>query len=296
MEEENMKRTLENERLLIEVEKLGAQLVRVYDKEKQREVLWEGNPEFWGKHSPILFPMIGCCYNGVYCLDGQEYEMPSHGFAAKTDFDFVEAEGEITAVLKDSEESRKVYPFSFALTVNHKLSGNQVIVSWKVENTGDKTMYYSIGGHPGFMMQEGVDKTDMYLCFPGRTELPYILISQDGSKCANTEKVYTMPLDEDGCIKVTEHFWDNDAYIYEHQNIEKVALYNPDKTPYVTVHCGDFPYLGVWAKPNGPFICIEPWFGRCDDHGFMGELKDKTGICTLEAGKSQEYSYIIEIA
>ena len=296
MEETRMKKTLENERLLIEVEKKGSQLVRIYDKEKQREVLWEGNPEFWGKHSPILFPMIGTCYNNVYRFEGQEYEMASHGFAWKNDFDFTETDGEITAVLTDSEESKKIYPFSFALTISHKLSGNQVIVSWKVENTGDKTMYYSIGAHPGFRMQEGVDKTDMYLGFPGKKELPYILIAEDGSKCADTQKVYTMPLDEDGCIKVTENFWDKDAYIYEHQNIETVGLYNADKTPYVLVHCGQFPYLGVWAKPNAPFICIEPWFGRCDDKEFTGELKDKTGICSVEAGQSKEYSYVIEIA
>ena len=53
-----MKRILENERLCIEVEDKGAELVRLYDKEKKAELLWNGDPAYWGRHAPVLFPKV----------------------------------------------------------------------------------------------------------------------------------------------------------------------------------------------------------------------------------------------
>ena len=97
-------------------------------------------------------------------------------------------------------------------------------------------------------------------------------------------------------MKITEDFWNEDVYIFDHQELDEVALYHEDKTPYVTIHSEGFPYFGVWTKPNAPFVCLEPWQGRCDVDGYTGELKDKDGIRKLEAGKAEEFSYIIEIA
>ena len=290
-----MRKTLENDRLLIEVADRGSELVRVYDKKNEREVLWDGNPAVWPKHSPLLFPMVGQSYNNVYHHEGNEYEMPSHGFAWTSNFTFTKEEGELQAVLTSSEESLARYPFPFRLTVTHTLSDNKILISWKVENTGDKTMLYNIGAHPAFFMPEGKKSSDMYLRFPGKEELHYFRIQADGSNCALPEEVITMPL-LDGCIKITEDFWDKGVYIFEGQGIEELSLLHEDKTPYVNVYCKGFPQVGVWTKPSAPFVCLEPWHGRCDNHGYQGELKDKSGILTLEAGKTAEYSYVIEIA
>ncbi|MGN0505301.1 MAG: aldose 1-epimerase family protein [Lachnospiraceae bacterium] len=290
-----MRKSLENERLLIEVADRGSELVRIYDKKNKREVLWDGNPAVWPKHSPLLFPMVGQSYHNVYHYEGKEYEMPSHGFAWTSTFTFTKEEGELQAVLRDSEESLARYPFPFTLTVTHTLSGNRIRISWKVENTGDKTMLYNIGAHPAFVMQEGKKTSDMYLKFPGKESLHYFRIQADGSGCALPEEVMELPL-SDGCVKITESFWDKGVYIFEHEGIEELSLLHEDKTPYVNVYCKGFPHVGVWTKPGAPFVCLEPWYGRCDNHGYEGELENKTGILTLEAGKAAEYSYEIEIA
>lgn len=290
-----MRKVLENDRLLIEVDERGSELVRVYDKKNKREVLWDGNPAVWPKHSPLLFPMVGQSYNNIYRYEGKEYEMPSHGFAWTSEFTFMKDEGEIQAVLASSEESLARYPFPFRLTVTHTLSENRILVSWKVENTGEKAMLYNIGAHPAFLAPEGKKPSDLYLCFPGKEALQYFRIQAGGSNCALPEEVIWMPL-EDGCIKITDDFWDNGVYIFEKQGIEELSLLHEDKTPYVTVHCKDFPQVGIWTKPSAPFVCLEPWHGRCDNHGYEGELKNKSGILTLGAKESAEYSYVIEIA
>ncbi|MBP3608847.1 MAG: aldose 1-epimerase family protein [Lachnospiraceae bacterium] len=289
-----MNKTLENERLLIEVAERGSELVRVYDKKNDREVLWTADPAFWPKHSPLLFPMIGASYEKKYRVGGKEYDMPNHGFAWTSDFTFVKEDGELAATFASSEESREKYPYDFKVTVGHKLEDNKITVSWKVENTGAGEMLYSIGAHPAFMMPEGMKTSDMYLAFPGKKDLPFYRIAKSG--CALKDDVKTLALDEDSCVKITEDFWNEDVYIFDHQELDRVALCHGDKTPYVTIHSKGFPYFGVWTKPQAPFVCLEPWQGRCDRDGYTGELKDKDGIRKLAAGLSEEFSYIIEIA
>lgn len=289
-----MNKVLENERLLIEVAERGSELVRIYDKKNDREVLWIADPAFWPKHSPLLFPMIGASFEKKYRINGQEYNMPNHGFAWTSEFTFVKENGELVAELVSSEESKEKYPYDFKVTVGHKLDGNKITVSWKVENTGAGEMLYSIGAHPAFMMPEGKKTSDMYLAFPGKKDLPFYRIAKSG--CALKDDVKTLALDEDSCVKITEDFWNEDVYIFDHQELDKVSLYHGDKTPYVTIHSEGFPYFGVWTKPQAPFVCLEPWQGRCDRDGYTGELKDKDGIRKLAAGLSEEFSYIIEIA
>lgn len=290
-----MGKTLENERLFIEVAERGSELVRIYDKKNNREMLWNGDPAVWPKHSPLLFPMIGASYGKKYRVNETEYDMPNHGFAWTSEFTFLEDEEGVTAVLTASEESKKLYPYDFSLTVNHTLFENRIVVSWRVENTGENEMLYSIGAHPAFLMPEGKKTSDMYLAFPKEGNLPFYRISRE-SGCALKEDVKELSLDVDGCVKITEDFWKDDVYIFDHQNLPWVALYQGDKSPYVTIHSEGFPYFGVWTKPNAPFVCLEPWQGRCDRHGYSGELKDKDGIRMLPAGKCEEFSYVIEIA
>ncbi|MCR5153709.1 MAG: aldose 1-epimerase family protein [Lachnospiraceae bacterium] len=285
---------LENNRLIAEIAERGSELVRIYDKTKEREMLWNGNPDIWPKHSPLLFPMVGRSYNNTYKHKGRNYEMLNHGFAWTSAFSFTKKEDTFAeAVLTDSEETLKNYPFNFKLTVGHKLEDNRIVITWKVENTGKDTMYYNIGAHPAFVTQPGIKTSDMYVSFPGKNSLHYLFTNRE-SGCALTQTVYEMPL-KDGSIRITPSFWDNDAYIFEHQDINELGLLDENKAPYVTVKCNGFPFCGVWTKPGAPFVCLEPWYGRCNDDRFEGELKDKFGILSLQPGEKKDYSYTIVI-
>ena len=107
------------------------------------------------------------------------------------------------------------------------------------------------------------------------------------------ERTYRLQL-ENGFYPIARNLFDKDALIFEESQIEKVRISKPDKTPYVTLECEGFPYVGIWSKPEGNFVCLEPWYGRTDNDGFEGPLQEKEGEQVLPAGESKTIEYTIE--
>lgn len=285
---------LENEELRIEVADAGAELVSVTDKKSNRERLWTADPAIWNRHSPILFPFVGRVTDGKYRVNGKEYSMKTqHGFARDLDFVCVaETEKAVTHCLMATEQTKAIYPYDFRLTVQHCLSTEnprQIVINWEIRNTGKEKMYYSVGGHPGFLLPEDVKKEDCYLVFPGRERLRYFGANSAG---------FALPQDthelkpDGGYAKYQADI--PDTWIFEDQQIDTVGIALPDRTPYVTMKCGQFPMLAIWANPRGTFICLEPWFGRTDDDGFTGSLDEKKGMETLDSGETRKISYSVE--
>lgn len=282
-------RTLENERLKVSVSDWGAELCSIYDKEAGREVVWTAQPEFWNRHAPVLFPFVGKVTGGFYTYEGRKYPMGQHGFARDREFLFIEqSQTSIHHRLVSDEESRKVYPFDFQLEIVHKLEGNCVTVEWKVINSGEKTLYFSIGGHPGFCVDENKGSR---LVFEGRKTLTRVAIDPR-TEGVDVEHPETISLDQ-GVYQVETHTFDRDALIFDNGQIKQVSLEKADGTRLVTLRCPDALSVGIWSPvgKQAPFICLEPWIGRCDNSGFTGELKDKFDVQSLEAGKSFRTSY-----
>lgn len=287
-------RILENDLLRAEINDSGAELVRIYDKKNNREVLWDGNPEWWSRHAPILFPFVGSCYQNQYHYKGNTYAMTGHGFARDKETKCeLEEKNQVVHSLTDDEETRKNYPFSFCLKVTHTLNERTISVSWDVMNTGEEEMYFSIGGHPAFMLPNGAEQKDCGLLFANKAPLTYLLIDET-SRGADTAHPYILET-EQGYVTIGAHRFDKDALIFEKQQIEEVTLTLPDKTPYVTINCKDFPYMGIWSKPGAAFVCLEPWYGRCDDKEFTGDLKEKSGVNYLKPKAGFHAQYEIKI-
>ena len=285
---------LENWALRLEIADKGAELSRVWDKDAGCERLWSADPAIWNRHAPILFPFVGKVIDGKYRLEGREYEMKTqHGFAR--DLDFVcteEGPGAVTQVLCSSEKTLGRYPCPFRLTVRHRLDSENprlLHIEWQVSNTGDKTMYYSIGGHPGFLPPQGLNKEELFLGFPGREMLRYI--SADPAGFALPDAVHTLTL-RDGRTPYGASL--PETWIFEGHQVPAVQLLRPEGSPWVTLRCQAFPILAVWAKAEGPFVCLEPWFGRTDNEGFTGELSEKVCEERLAPGESKEIAYSIE--
>ena len=276
-------RILENERLCVRVSDHGAELCSIYDKKEEREVIWTADPAYWNRHAPVLFPFVGKVNGGFYTYRGQKYPMGQHGFARDREFLCAET-GKDMAVhrLVSDEESRKVYPFDFELEIVHKLEGNCVTVEWRVKNTGEGRMYFSIGGHPGFCVDRQIGA---WLVFEGQESLTRIAIDP-ATAGADADHPEILRLEE-GRYQVGEHTFDRDALIFDGGQVKQVSLENPDGRRIVTMRCPDARSVGIWS-PSGmqaPFICLEPWIGRCDNSGFSGELKDKFDIQVLEEGR-----------
>ena len=257
---------------------------------------WIGDPAFWNRHAPVLFPFVGKVNGGFYTHKGVKYPMGQHGFARDNEFECIEnTENKTVHRLVSTEETQKVYPFDFAFTVTQELSGRTLTITWNVENTGDDDMYFSVGGHPAFMIPEQYDIVfNKGLENHTETELEYVLIDPEtaGVDAAHPRKLKL----QDGRIPYTRTLFDEDALIFDNTQVERVGV-EVDGKPYVTLTCKGFPSVGVWSKPkaDAPFVCLEPWIGRCDNVGFDGELKDKYGEQHLKAGETFQAGYTITI-
>ena len=285
---------LENECLSVAIADQGAQLSRVWDKEAGCERLWSADPAVWNRHAPILFPFVGNVAGKQYRYKGRTYEMKTqHGFAR--DLDFVclkESKTCISHMLCSTQETKQIYPFDFRLTVHHCLDEDNphlLRVKWEVTNTGDAEMYYAIGGHPGFMPPAGIKKEDCLLGFPGKEKLHYISVSPAGLALADQVHELTLNGSRVPYSETLPQTW-----IFEGHQVPAVQILRPEGSPWVTLHCETFPMLAVWAKAEGPFICLEPWYGRTDNEGFTGEITEKAGEEHLAPGQSKQISYSIE--
>lgn len=213
--------TIENQYLRIKVCKKGAELQSIFDKEMEKEILWTADAKFWARHSPILFPNVGRHYENHYLYNGKVYEAIPHGFVKDMEFLCIEeTEDTLSFQIQDTEETKKYYPFSFILTITYKIQGRKLDVIWKVENKNRDTMYFTIGGHPGFNVPilEDTCRTDYKLLFKNKGEVEYCLVyGMTGT--ADEKKVYKLPLEPygeyEGC-SITESMFEHDALIFDH--------------------------------------------------------------------------------
>ena len=141
---------IKNNKLTVTVSKHGAELQSIKDA-NGKEYLWQADPKFWDRHSPILFPIVCGLWEDKYRVNGKEYKLGRHGFARDTDFKLIaQGDNQLVYGLNDSAETFKDYPFHFNLAVSYKIVENKIKVVWHVENTDNKEIYFQIGGHPAF--------------------------------------------------------------------------------------------------------------------------------------------------
>ena len=291
---------IENEELTVKVSPLGAELQSIYDKRMEKEVLWQGDKKYWGRRAPVLFPNVGRHSGDFYLWKGKRFDTKQHGFARDMEFTCVlEKDDELVFSLKDTEKTREYFPFAFELKIGYTLSGRALQVKWEVKNQGQEIMYFTIGGHPAFRVPvlENTVQTDYKLLFEVPDRLEYKLICP-GKGTADTSSSYPLILKKYGeyyGCDIEAHMFDKDALLFDEGQVQWAALGYPDGTPYVSLECRDFTNFGIWSVPGAPFVCLEPWMGRCDDHDFSGEISQKPGILKLGPSDTFRKSYKIRV-
>ena len=294
--------TLENDELLVTVARRGAELTRIYDKKADREVLWCAEPSVWNRHAPVLFPFVGKCYEGAYVHDGKEYGMTPHGFARDMDFEPLLCDmDECWFRLKDTPETYEKYPFHFEVEIGHRLEGRTIEVMWKVANRDSGEMLFMMGGHPAFQVPQGKNIYDFTFEFNRRgcregqfTDcLHYLAPNAKGYEKEELQGVLKL---SEGRVPLTKGFFDTAlTYMFDEAQVSSVSLI-VDGSPYVTLECSDFPYLGIWTmEATHLFVCLEPWYGICASDGYKGELKDRRGIISLPGWENWQKSYRIRV-
>ncbi|EAG5903427.1 aldose 1-epimerase family protein [Listeria monocytogenes] len=273
---------LENEVLLVEMKTAGAELTRIFHKDTGLEYLWNADSKFWGRHSPVLFPTVGRLVDDTYLVDGKQYHLGQHGFARDRDFQVIEqTENTVRFELDADEDSLPIYPYKFKLSIVYTIEKNTVAVSYEVENTDNKRIYFSIGAHPAFHLPltDGTTFEDYYLDF-GTEENLETLCLEGPYRSGEIKKIVDEPA---RYLPLSYDLFKNDALIFEALKQKEMTI-KSEKTPhYVKVSFPEFPFVGVWtAKAGTPFLCIEPWYGIADGAGESVELRDKAGIEHLE--------------
>lgn len=279
---------LKNEQLTIKVAEKGAELQSVKDNEG-REYLWQADPKFWPRHSPILFPLVCSVNNDTYLVDGKEYHLPRHGFARDKEFTVIsQSENKVTLALHDNEETLKVYPYRFNLAITYRLEGNKVHIIWHVENTDDKEIHFQIGGHPAFNIPGG--KTEGIIKLDNEEPMDVLKSYADGS-----HDMVEVPLEADmGILELNNNFWRNDSVKIHKSQTRRAMLIDTNGEPAVTVDYKT-PVCAFWSPfdKHAPFVCIEPWYGIGDPRGWKGEFKEKPLMNHLQPGASFMSKYTI---
>ena len=286
--------TIENEELTVRIDTTGAELTSIKTKKDNREFLWQGDPAIWASQAPVLFPIIGGLKNGTYTYKEKNYSLPKHGFIRynKNVIGTQNSKTKASFSLSWSEETLSSYPFKFSFTISFELINNQIIVSHTIENKDSETMFFSVGGHPAFNCPlDTSEKYEDYYISLKKTKNPESYVLNDQGLISKN----TISIIEDHKIWLTDTLFDKDALIFKNINAKKATLTHKTKGPVLSVDFKDFPDLGIWAKHQSPYVCIEPWLGYADVEETTQNIEEKEGIQKLNEGKTHNTSYTITI-
>ena len=279
--------TISNSTLKASIKNAGAELFSLKDNQN-KEYIWEGNPDFWGKHSPVLFPIVGTLKNNTYTIDKKEYQLSRHGFARDMEFKLVEKTGNSAVFsLESNAETLKKYPFKFELQLIYTLESTSLNIEYIVINKSDTKIPFSIGAHPAIALPENFENYSFK--FEKEESLKYNLLEND----LISNKTKTLKTTEN-IVPLNYKLFENDALVFKTLESNSLIILENNK-PYIEVDFEDFPSLGIWTKDQAPFICIEPWFGYSDTADNSGNLFEKEGIIILDKNETFNSKFSIKI-
>ena len=288
--------TLQNSRLKIVVNKTGAELCEISSVKNNTHFMWDADSSVWGSYAPNLFPIIGALKDDSYVYEGKKYTLPKHGFVRHNQNIVLheQTKSSLTFKLAYNDALLKIYPFKFEFYITYTLTENSIKVLHTVKNRDTKTMYFSIGGHPAFKCPvfENEIYEDYFLEFERLENTKRHLINmKNGLISSKTETVFN----NSNKISLKHELFNEDALVFKDMKSRKVSLKSNHHGNILTVNYPDFSYLGLWAKPTGNYVCIEPWLGIADSVNTNQNIKGKEGILTLDNNKTFEAVYTIEI-
>ena len=280
--------TISNSELAATFNHKGAELISLKGSNSNREYIWGGNPIHWGKHSPILFPIVGTLKNNSYAYKNNTYELSRHGFARDMDFDLVSChQNEIIFSLSSNDSTKERFPFEFELRIIYSLHHSELRVTYQVINKDADALPFSIGGHPAFALN------DQFGNYSLQFESDENLISYQLENNLLSEKTKQIILLKNK-LALTYSLFENDALIFKELKSKEIQILEKE-IPILNFKFKDFPNFGIWTKVNAPFICLEPWAGYSDILNTSGNILKKEGIQILESNSSKEFNFSIEI-
>jgi len=289
-----MTHTIYNTTLTVIIATKGAELQSIVNNNTGLEYMWSGDPAFWAKKSPVLFPVVGGLKNNQYTHNGYTYQLGRHGFAREMEFAVTAQQGNaITFTLADNAETLKNYPFHFSFSVTYTLQQNTVQVTYTVQNKDTQAILFSVGGHPAFKVPvaPGTTFTDYYLQFSHAETAGRYPLDAGGQV-----ETYTTPVLTDASVlPLTKQLFYQDALVFKHLQSNSISI-KSNATPHgLAVQFDGFPYMGIWNAKDADFVCIEPWCGIADSVNTTGRLREKEGINTLPPHQTFERTWSVTV-
>lgn len=287
--------TIFNEHLTVKINEKGAELWSIQDNDGA-EYLWHGNEKYWADRAPNLFPYIARLTEGKYTFQGNEYKMDIHGFAKDMIFEAEQiSDSHIVFSIAHTEETYKQYPFKFFFSIIYKLEGCKLSTIYYVRNDDDKTMYFGVGGHPGFNVpfEDNTDFNDYYLKFDCVENAKHIIFTED---CFVTDELREFALESGVHLPLTHDMFNNDAIVLT-DIASSVTLKSDKSSKEIRVTYPDMPYLGLWhwPKTEAPYICIEPWSSLPSRKDVIEDLEIQPSLISLKSKCEYENQWSIQI-
>ncbi len=284
---------LDHEGARMEIAELGAEMRRFRSADGV-ERIWSGDPAVWKSTAPVLFPTINMLKNGVITIDGVECRVPKHGFAKYEVFEVTDqGDDYVTLTLKENENTKKCYPFDFALSVTHRFVEGGFETRFVVENHTGRQMPFVIGGHPGFTcpMAEGESFTDYQLVFAKEESGRHLLVNPNLT--LGDAIIADLGADHRTLALRYEDFDRLDTYVFIDVNSRSVELRHKEHGHGIRVDFPEMENLAVWTMPHkcAPYLCIEPWQGLPPLENDTGRFEDKPYHITLGAGEVYSCGY-----
>jgi galactose mutarotase-like enzyme len=257
----------------------GAELKSLYHQALQLEYIWNADPKFWGKSSPVLFPIVGALKENTFLHQSKSFMLTRHGFARDMNFELEEEEpGRAQFLLKSSDKTRPLFPFDFELRIIYLIEQFTLNVIYEVRNLSAESMYFSIGAHPAFNVPliAGTAYEDYYLKFEQPESSKRYPISKDGL----IDSTPTAMLDGD-ILPLNRELFYQDAIVFKDLKSSMISIRSKKHTHGLDMTFDGFSYFGIWAAKDADFVCLEPWCGIADSVGHNGDITRKEGIHIL---------------
>jgi galactose mutarotase-like enzyme len=266
---------------------LGAELTSL--KAHGRELLWQAGPA-WPRHAPVLFPIVGRLRDDRLLHNGHDYRLTQHGFARDRQFAWTETRPHSCKLtLRDDAATRALYPFAFHFQMSFEIEDNALTVTYSVANPGPETLPFSMGAHPAFRwpLADGVAKDAHRLVFEAEetAPLPGLVDGLLGPSDKPSPILHRV-------LHLNEGLFAHDALILPHPASRWVRFEAPG-APGIEMRWHGFPSFGIWMRPGGDFLCLEPWYGMASPADWSGEFKNKPGLALLAPGAQLEASYSV---
>lgn len=290
-----MNYSIENDIIRVTISDRGAELKSILDRDGT-EYLWQGDENSWKDQAPNIFPYVARLTEGKYYYNGKFYEMPIHGFVSGSQLKVIyHTKENIIFLLSSNPETMKMYPFIFSYLVHYKIAGKKLYIMYEVINRDNKTMYFGLGGHPGFRVpiEENLQFEDYYIEFPEKKKVYRVGISE--SKFVTGEDKPFL-LRENKYLDLRHELFDEDAIILK--NMGKSATLKSDMgRKGITVAYPHMKYLGIWHLPKMKvdYVCIEPWTSLPSREGIIEDITKQKDLISLEESLTYTNTWSIEV-